>query len=183
MHIIREESHANIEQIDSTGSLEETLLAQYESIGTDIKGLLQEWEDGKSSLMNSLDRQPTADRSSQSSASLKSPLSPAISLGGSTTVEGNPADALRTLNGEDRPSTSMSQFVNDEEIFEAEASPPRRKRASLTRDERISRVKEDRARKMAARDRVDPNTSMLKELEVVIKQRPRAKNSQRVTSI
>lgn len=183
MHIIREESYTNLEHTENTSDLEATLLAQYESIGTDLRGLLQEWEAGKSSLMTSLDRQSVADRSSMSSTNLKTPPSPALSLGGSTAVEGTPADALKALNGEIRPSPSASYFVDDEEIFEAMAVPPRMKRASLTREERIARVKEDRARKIAVRERVDANTNMLKELEMVIKQRPRGTNSKRVTSI
>lgn len=181
MHIIREESYTNLNQTENASDLQATLLAQYESIGTDLRNLVQEWEDGKSSLMNTLDKQSVADRTPRSSTNLTSPPSPAFSLSGATAVEGGPADALKALNG-DRPSPSKSYFVDDEEIFEADITP-RRKRASLTREERIARVKEERAKKMAARDRIDANTSMMKELEMVIKQRPRGKTSKRVTSI
>ncbi|KAI9931645.1 hypothetical protein MW887_010222 [Aspergillus wentii] len=182
MHIIREESNANLERTD-TGDLEATLLSQYESIGTDIRGLLQEWEAGKSALVNNLDRQSTMDRSRPSSG-LKTPLSPTPSLGGSTAVDGSPSDALKALNGEGRLDLNTLQEATDEElIFEAVALPARNKRASLTRDERIARVKEDRAKQAAARERTDANTTMLKELEMVIKQRPPGIASKRVTSI
>jgi hypothetical protein len=70
-----------------------------------------------------------------------------------------------------------------EEIFEAIVMPTSRKRQSLTREERIARVKEDRARQAAARERTDASTNMLKELETVIKHRPQANKSHRVTSI
>ncbi|RAH70704.1 proliferating cell nuclear antigen [Aspergillus aculeatinus CBS 121060] len=171
MHILREASSANLERPDSS-EFEATLVPQYDSIGADIKGLLQEWEAGKSALASALDRQPNTDYSRPTSG-IKIPLSPTPSLGGSTAVEGSPADALRALNGE-RPDSFIIHNADDaEEIFEAIALPPRNKRASMTREERIARVKEDRARQAALRDRADANTNMLKELEMVIKQRPR----------
>lgn len=185
MHVIREESGANLERTD-TGEFEANLLSQYESIGTDIRGLLQEWEAGKSALLSNLDRHPPSERLSRPSSGLKSPLSPSPSLGGSTTVEGSPAEALQALTGENRPDMSESRTIDDEEIFEAVALPSRNKRSSLTRDERIARIREDRAKQAAARDRTDPNqanTTMLKELEMVIKQQPREANPKRVTSV
>lgn len=182
MHVIKELSSADVERTDS-GDLEATLLSQYESIGADIKGLLEEWEAGKSALTNSFERQTAVDRLSRPPSGMKSPLSPTPSLGGTTAVEGSPADALKALNGE-RPDSSIFQSLEeDEEIFEAVALPSRNKRSSLTREERIARVREDRAKQAAARDRLDANTNMLKELEMVIKQRPKTTASKRVTSI
>ena len=182
MHIIREES---LQQAENASSVEASLAAQYESIGTDLKSLVQEWEEGKSCMTPpppppSWDKHSTGNHSSHSSTTLKSPpLSPAFSLGGRTAVDND--DVLTSLNGENKPS---SKFVDDEEIFEADARPRHRKRASLTRDERIARVREERARKTATRDRIDTNTNMLKELEMVIKQRPRAQTlSARVSSL
>lgn len=186
MHVIREESSANLDRTD-TGGFEANLLAQYESIGTDIRGLLQEWEVGKSALLSNLDKPAPSDRASRASSGFKSPLSPSPSLGGSTVIEGSPSDALKALNGESRPDMNEARNSDgeDEEIFEAVALPPRNKRSSMTREERIARVKEDRAKQAAARDRVDSNTTMLKELEMVIKQRPGGPNPnpKRVTSI
>ncbi|RDW70647.1 Proliferating cell nuclear antigen [Aspergillus mulundensis] len=163
MHIFKEMSTNDVET--DTSELEASLLAQYESIGTDIKGLLQEWETGKSSLMSSLDNQSVATRSRPPSGLF--PVSPTPSLGGTTAVEGSPSDALRALNGESRPVSGITYSIDDaEEIFEAVALPRSNKRASLTREERIARVKEDRAKQAAARDRMDANTHMLKELEM-----------------
>ncbi|PYH96382.1 proliferating cell nuclear antigen [Aspergillus ellipticus CBS 707.79] len=170
MHILREASSANLERPE-TDEFESTLAPQYESIGADIRGLLQEWEAGKSALMSSLDRQLAVDRSRPPSVMI-SPVSPTPSLGGSTAVEGSPADALKALNGERADLGIIRSLEDEDEIFEAVALPARNKRASLTRDERIARVKEDRARQAAARERTDANTTMLKELEMVIKQRP-----------
>lgn len=189
MHVIREESNASLDRTD-TSDLETTLLTQYDTIGSDIRGLLQEWENGKSALISSFDRQSAADRFSRPS-SLLTPMSPTPSLSGATAVEGDPSDALKALNGESQPdinttptSDAAAAAAEEEEIFEAVALPPRSKRASLTRDERIARVKEDRAKQAAAREKSDAGTNMLRELEMVIKQRPSATAaSKRVTSI
>ncbi|KAL4993846.1 Mysoin-binding motif of peroxisomes-domain-containing protein [Aspergillus recurvatus] len=166
MHIFKEMSTTDLDRAD-TSELEASLLAQYESIGTDIKGLLQEWESGKSSLMNSLDKDSVPTRSRPPSGLF--PVSPTPSLGGTTAVEGSPSDALRALNGESRPVSGINYSIDDvEEIFEAVALPRNNKRASLTREERIARVKEDRAKQAAARERMDANTHMLRELEMVV---------------
>lgn len=183
MHVIREESSSNLDGAD-TSDLEATLIAQYDSIGTDIRSLLQEWEAGKSALVNSFDRQSVADRYSRQSSTL-TPMSPTPSLSGITAVEGDPSDALKALNGEvSRPDINVTDAAEEEEIFEAVALPSRsNKRSSLSREERIARVKEDRAKQAAARERTDANTTMLRELEMVIKQRPHTVASKRVTSI
>jgi hypothetical protein len=179
MHIVSEESHASLERPDSA-DYEAALLAQYDSVGSDLRALLQEWESGKAALVNQ-DRLSTLGRSRPPSTLLM-PMSPTPSLGGSTAVEGSPTDALKALNGEGRPD--LTQTYDDEEIFEAVVLPAsRNKRVSLTRDERLARVREDRARQATAREKVDANTNMLKELEMVIKQRPGNNSSKRVTSI
>ncbi|KAL4739746.1 proliferating cell nuclear antigen, C-terminal domain-containing protein [Aspergillus similis] len=166
MHVFKEMSTNDLDRTD-TSELEASLLAQYESIGSDIRGLLQEWESGKSSLMNSLDKDSVASRSRPPSGLF--PVSPTPSLGGTTAVEGSPSDALRALNGESRPVSGINYSIDDvEEVLEAVALPRNNKRASLTREERIARVKEDRAKQAAARDRLDANTHMLKELEMVV---------------
>lgn len=179
MHIISEEANANIERSEAS-DFEANLLAQYELIGSDIKGLLEEWETGKAAIVNSQDRLSAVDRSRPPSTIL--PMSPTPSLGGTTAVEGSPTDALKALNGDGRPDPTHS--LDDEEIFEAVVLPTsRNKRASLTRDERLARVREERVKQATAREKVDANTNMLKELEMVIKQRPKNSPSKRVTSI
>ena len=180
MHIVSEESHSNLERADADG-FEATLLAQYDSVGSDLRALLQEWEAGKTALVNQHDRLSVGDRSRPSSTFLL-PMSPTPSLGGSTAVEGSPTDALKALNGDCRPD--LTQTYEDEEIFEAIVLPAsRNKRMSLTRDERLARVREDRARQATAREKADASTNMLKELEMVIKQRPGNNSAKRVTSI
>ncbi|KAJ5106315.1 hypothetical protein N7456_002990 [Penicillium angulare] len=142
MHIIGEETNANLDKPNTT-DFEATLLTQYDSIGNDIRSLLEEWEMGKAAIANSQHRLTATDNSRPPSTFL--PMSPTPSLGGTTAVEGSPTDALKALNGEGRPDLTHS--FDDEEIFEAVVLPAaRNKRASLTRDERLARVREDRAR-------------------------------------
>ncbi|KAJ5763577.1 hypothetical protein N7533_002258 [Penicillium manginii] len=179
MHIICEETNATMDHSDPN-DFETTLLAQYEAIGSDLRGLLQEWETSKIAIIHSQDRLSATDRSRPSSTTL--PVSPTPSLGGVTAVEGSPTDALKALNGDFRPDLTHS--FDDEEIFEAVVLPTsRNKRASLTRDERLARVREERVRQATAREKVDANTNMLKELEMVIKQRPGNNSSKRVTML
>lgn len=179
MHVIREESDALIDKTDDESGLGSTLITQYESIGADLRGLLQEWEAGKSALASSLEK--PSDRLSRPS-SVISPTSPTFSLGGMTAVDGSPDSALKCLNGDDQPRTNPDNDMDDAEVFEAVALP--RKRNSLSREERIARMREERAKHAAAREKSDANTHMLKELETVIKLRPQARRSSaRITSI
>lgn len=143
-------------------------MSQYESIGMDLKALMQEWEDGKAALASNIDR------NERRISSMSSAVSPAISLSGLIPVEeGTPLDALRALNGDVRPHSSMdfSSPEDAEEVFEAIAMP--RQRSSLTREQRIAKMKEDRAKKEVLRDKQEANTRMLRELESVISLRPK----------
>lgn len=178
MHLIREESDASIERAGDGGDLGATLMTLYESIGADLRGLLQEWEAGKSSLLANLEN---PSRLSRPPSMIKSPSSPTFSLGGVTAVEGSPSEALRALNGEDSHSSGPDGHLDDDEVFEAIAVP--RKRNSMTREERIARMEEERIRRATVRDKQDANTHMLRELETVIKLRPRGKGGSRITSI
>ncbi|KMU85536.1 hypothetical protein CIHG_03576 [Coccidioides immitis H538.4] len=172
MHLIREESNACLEKSGEDSELNTTLISQYESIGADLRGLLQEWEAGKSTLLANIER---PERLSRPIEFIEiSCVPPPSVLGGATAVDGSPAAALRALNGEDLSLPSPDHNMDDEEVFEAVALP--RKRSSMTREERIARVKEDRAKQAAARDRADANTRMLRELETVIKLRPRGRD-------
>ena len=155
---------------------------QYESIGVDLRALMQEWEEGKAALQSNIDR----NEKRISSLSGSGILSPTTSLGGLTSVEeGSPVDALRMLNGETPSRSSMDFSGSDaEEVFEAVALP--RQRSTLSRDERIAKMHEDRARRDEVRKKTEANTHMLRELESVINLRPRGKTTsvtQRVTSL
>lgn len=145
-------------------------MLQYESIGADLKALMQEWEDGKAALAITIERN---ERRISSVSGMSGVLSPTTSLGGLTSVEeGSPTDALKALNGEDVKRQSIEFSNSDaEEIFEAIAIP--KQRGTLTREERIIKIKEDRARRESMRDKAEANTHMLRELQSVINLRPR----------
>lgn len=186
MQILREESSRSIEQTDDLTDLGPNLMAQYESIGADLRELVQAWETGKASLASNITKQER--RISLASSGLRSPVS---SLGGLTAVEedGSPADALRALNGgsggikSNRSSLATTPSNEDEEmVFEAVALP--RQRSALTREERIAKMYEERERQATVRAKRESNTSVMRELESVISLRPARKGGVgRITSI
>ncbi len=176
LHVLREESDKNLDETEDVAELGTNLMIQYESIGIDLKALMQEWEDGKAALASNIDR------NERRVSSMSGMLSPTTSLGGLTAVEeGNISDALKALNGEARSRNSMDLSSSDaEEIFEAIALP--RQRSTLTREERITKMKEDRVRRESLKSKSEANTKMLRELESVINMRPRGV-ARRITSL
>jgi hypothetical protein len=167
--LLREESERTLNEAEDVSELGNNLMAQYESIGQDLKMLTQAWEEGKAALASGIDR------NEKRLSSLSTLLSPASSLSGLTTVEeGGALEAFKALTGESPPgSTFGSPKDSDEaEVFEAVALPTRT-RSLLTREERIVRMKEDRDKREAARERVDASRGMLRELETVINLRPK----------
>jgi len=188
MMLLREESNKALETSDDLTDLGPSLMAQYESIGADLKSLMQDWEIGKAALVSNIGKHER--RISMASSGLRSPGS---SLGGLTAVDedsensGGPADALRALLGEKESLSNRSSFVtsnSDEEVFEAIAMPRVRERSSLTREERIVKMNEERARLAENKDKRMSNTNMIKELQSVINLRRPVRNSAgRITSI
>ncbi|OCK75797.1 hypothetical protein K432DRAFT_429167 [Lepidopterella palustris CBS 459.81] len=182
MQILREESNKSLEESEDVAELGSSLMTQYDSIGADLKSLVQAWETGKAALALNIDRHER--RVSQASSGMRSPVP---SLGGLTVVEeGSPSDALRALTGESPAHSSppsVSGSNSDEEIFEAIAIPRQRQRNTLTREERMIKINEDRARQASLREQREASNNMLKELESVINLRPLRAKSGRVTSI
>jgi hypothetical protein len=188
MQILREESAKSIEEADDLSDLGPRLLVQYDSIGQDLRALVQAWESGKASLVLNIDRRESR-RISLASSGLRSPVP---SLGGLTAVDeaigGSPSDALRALNGEtpinhrlslassDSPIGSSN---SDEEIFEAIAIP--KTRFSLSREQRIARLREESERMSTFKERRERDGSMLKELESVIAKKPNYAHRKRNT--
>ncbi|KAF2836393.1 hypothetical protein M501DRAFT_987554 [Patellaria atrata CBS 101060] len=184
MQILREESTKSIEESEDVTEFGSSLMAQYDSIGSDLKNLIQAWESGRASLALNIDRHER--RVSQASSGLRSPVS---SLGGLTVVEeGSPSDALRALNGENKPPSNPSSIsgaeASEEEVFEAIAIP--RKRATLSREERMAKIQQENVRQATIREQREASTNMLRELESVINLRPKVPGrtpNARVTSI
>lgn len=169
--MLREESNKNLDETEDVSELATSLMIQYESIGVDLKALMQEWEDGKAALASNIDR------NERRVSSMSGMLSPTTSLGGLTAVdEGSISDALKALNGEARSRNSIDLSSSDaEEVFEAIAIP--HQRSTLTREERISKMKDDRSKRDSVKSKAEVNTKMLRELESVIHMRPRGKTA------
>ena len=49
MHVLREESDRALDDSDDVTQIGSSLMGQYESIGADLRMLMQEWESGKGS--------------------------------------------------------------------------------------------------------------------------------------
>lgn len=170
MTLLREESDRALNEASDISELGPNLMAQYQSIGEDLKLLQRAWEDGKAALASGIDR------NEKRLSSISGMMSPTISLSGLTTVEensgGSVSDALRALTGESSDTFDLGSTSGDsEEIFEAVATPVRPK-SLLTRDERILKMKEDRERRAEMKEKAEANRGMLKELEMVINLRP-----------
>lgn len=141
-------------------------MAQYESIGQDLKMVQQAWEEGKAALASGIDR------NEKRLSSLSALLSPVTSLSGLTTVEeGGALEAFKALTGESPPSSTFGSAQDEAEVFEAVAMP--RPRSLLTREERLVKMKEEREKREQARESMEANRGMLRELEMVINLRPK----------
>ncbi|KAH9809167.1 Mysoin-binding motif of peroxisomes [Teratosphaeria destructans] len=182
MQILREETNKAIEQSEDLTDVGPSLMVQYESIGSDLKELMQTWEAGKATLQSNITKQEHRISMASSASGLRSPLS---SISGLTAVSesGTPADALKALNGDSMSDrSSMATTPSDEEqIFEAIGMP--KQRSTLTREERILKMQEERERQASLRAKRESNTHMLRELESVINLRPKPKGAARITSI
>ncbi|KIH86728.1 proliferating cell nuclear antigen [Sporothrix brasiliensis 5110] len=174
--LLREESDRSLNEADDITQLGPNLLAQYDSIGQDLKLLTQAWEEGRSALASGIDR------NEKRLSSISGLLSPTASLSGLTTVGedsidsggGTAEDALRALTGGSPLGGSTVGDPDEEVVFEAVSLPPSsRRRSMLTREERIAKMKEDREKRAEAREQADANRGMLRELEMVINLRPK----------
>ena len=182
MHVLRDESERALDESNESPDFGMDLLAQYDSIGSDLRKLVQEWDEGRIALAASIDKNDH--RMSLSPTGLLAPTSPTLSLSGLTAIGGSSPDGLKALNGyprSHRSRSSTSTSSSGEEVFEAVALP--RQRNLLTREERIAKMKEDRVRSALLRGKADVNTNMLKDLETVIKLRPRGRTTGRMTSV
>ncbi len=171
--LLREESDRSLNEASDVSELGPSLMTQYESIGPDLKILTQAWEDGKAALASGIDRNEK--RLSSISTVLSSPT---LSLSGITMLdEGGTLEALRALTGESPSSAGFSspREAESEEVFEAVALP--RPKSMLSREDRIAKMKEDRERKAEAKEFADANRGMLRELEMVINLRPKARSN------
>lgn len=169
MTLLREESDRALNEAEDVSEIGPNLMSQYDSIGQDLKLLTHAWEEGRAALASGIDRNEK--RLSSISSLL---LSPTISLSGLTTVdEGGVADALDALNG-DSPCRNRKLSSPEAEVFEAIAIP--RVRSTLTREERLAKMKVDREKKAESRKSLENGRFMLRELETVLNVKNEQKN-------
>lgn len=183
VHLIKEEIDRSSSSNDGT-DISTEISRHYESLGSEIRNVLVEWEKGRNTMFLGVSGDFDNHRFSGMSNEMRTPASPSpSSLGGLTVVDGGPAEAFRLLSGEERRSSDGPGL--DEEVFEAVATP--RKRMSWTpmsREEKITKLQEDRRKRATLLEHAENTTSMLRELQMVIKHRPNAgRSDKRVTSI
>lgn len=174
LHLLREESDRALDDSTDISEMGPNLMAQYDSIGVDLKELMAVWEDGKAALAHGIDRN---EKRLSSMSTLLSPRSSILSNVTTANEGGSAADAFKALTGESptqSPQQDQAEFQSPE-VFEAVAKP--RQRSTLTREERIVKMKEDREQKAEARQQMDATRGMLRELETVINLRPKLDRS------
>ncbi|CAZ84525.1 unnamed protein product [Tuber melanosporum] len=171
MHVLREESDRTLKE--STGLIDfgPDLLIHYDSIGADLHALVNEWEDGRSFLAMSLDRNASSP-----------PSKPPESVGGTTLVGDTPRNSILSGSGgtgwaDDAgfglfsPTTEdRERLSEDEQVFEAVAEP--RPRSIMTRDERIRKVQEERVRIAEHKKKTEAGLALQRELQAVLVNRP-----------
>ncbi|KAI1100489.1 Mysoin-binding motif of peroxisomes-domain-containing protein [Jackrogersella minutella] len=170
LHLLREESAKALNEADDITDLGPLFMAQYDSIGQDLRDLMEAWQTGKASLASGIDRNEK--RLSSIGSTLMSPLS---TMSGRTITEedessqdGNEpgiADALKKLNGDSSPPPEI-----EPEVFEAISIP--RPKSLLTREERIIRMREDRKTKEIVKMKAEAQRGMMRELQGVLERKP-----------
>ncbi|KAI0017647.1 Mysoin-binding motif of peroxisomes-domain-containing protein [Xylariomycetidae sp. FL0641] len=169
LHLLREESSKALNEADDISDLGPLFMAQYDSIGSDIRDLLEAWQTGKATLASGIDRN---EKRLSSIGSVM--LSPTTTVCGQTISEDEneesegPESAFKKLNGE-------TEFANpsmpiEPEVFEAISVP--RPRSMLSREERIVRVREERKTREMARAKADAHRGMMRELQGVLDRKP-----------
>ncbi|RYO94948.1 hypothetical protein DL766_001991 [Monosporascus sp. MC13-8B] len=171
LHLLREESGKALNEADDISDLGPMFMAQYESIGQDLRDLMEAWQSGKASLASGIDRN---EKRLSSMTLLMSPSCSSIS-GQTIAEEGDSShdegvdEALRKLNGEVSPSPAPAQ-PSEPEVFEAISIP--RPRSMLSREERLAKMREDRKSREVAKAKVDAHRGMMRELQGVLLKKP-----------
>ncbi|KAI2619348.1 Mysoin-binding motif of peroxisomes-domain-containing protein [Hypomontagnella submonticulosa] len=174
LHLLREESSKALNEADDISDLGPLFMAQYESIGQDLRDLMEAWQTGKASLASGIDRNEK--RLSSIGSTLMSPIS---TMSGRTIAEEDEnstderepgvADALKKLNGDSSPPSELDMAI-EPEVFEAISIP--RPKSLLTREERIVKMREDRKAKEIAKAKAEAQRGMMRELQGVLERKP-----------
>ncbi|KAI0203826.1 Mysoin-binding motif of peroxisomes-domain-containing protein [Astrocystis sublimbata] len=163
LHLLQEESNKALNEANDITEMGPLFMAQYDSIGQDLRDLMEAWQSGKKSLQSGINRNEK--RISSIGSLMASPTSTMSgrTIAGDDSDEHEPGveDALRKLTGDAPPTVAI-----EPEVFEAVSVP--RPRSILTREERIVRMREDRKTKEIARAKADAYRGMMRELEGVL---------------
>ncbi|KAI0457656.1 Mysoin-binding motif of peroxisomes-domain-containing protein [Xylaria acuta] len=170
LHLLQEESSKALNEANDITEMGPLFMAQYDSIGQDLRDLMEAWQSGKKALQSGINRNEK--RISSIGSVMASPTSTmsgrTIAGDESSTDEQEPGveDALRKLTGDAPPTLTNPDLPIEPEVFEAVSVP--RPRSMLTREERIVRMREDRKAKEVARAKADAYRGMVRELEGVL---------------
>ena len=161
-----------------------SLRDQYDALGEDLHALMQAWESGKQALNRDISsqsrivsRSASVDISRNAAKPLPHEYHGLVSVEEGNIQSGTQSASLMNGTGPlplSPPSTEdgSSDPGADDEVFEAISSPRQRERSTLTRDQRIAKMHEERERQVSARENRDTSSNMVKELQSVIKLRP-----------
>ncbi|KAI0874107.1 Mysoin-binding motif of peroxisomes-domain-containing protein [Hypoxylon argillaceum] len=180
LHLLQEESSKALNEANDITEMGPLFMAQYDSIGQDLRDLTEAWQSGKKALQSGINRNEK--RISSIGSFMASPTSTmsgqTIAGDESSTDEHEPGveDALRKLTGDPPPTPTRPGSLVEPEVFEAVSMP--RPRSILTREERLVRMREDRKTKEVAKAKADAYRGMVRELEgVLVKKGPRGRVS------
>jgi hypothetical protein len=170
LHLLQEESNQALNEANDITEMGPLFMAQYDSIGQDLRDLNEAWQSGKKALLSGINRNEK--RISSIGSVMASPTSTmsgrTIAGDESSTDEHEPGveDALRKLTGDAPPEPTNTESQTEPEVFEAVSVP--RPRSMLTREERIVRMREDRKAKEISKAKADAYRGMVRELEGVL---------------
>ncbi|KAK7952400.1 uncharacterized protein PG986_008128 [Apiospora aurea] len=172
MVLLAEESNKVIDDEHGDMShLGSTFMSQYEMIGKDLKALMEAWETGKAAVASAINRN---EKKRVSSTSMLSPVTSVSELASVSEESDGPDAALRRLNGDHSPPTepgSPANFTTDPVEYEAIAETATKPRSTMTREERIKSMQEERASKILAREKAMESGWFMGELKSVLQHR------------
>ncbi|KAI9723141.1 MAG: hypothetical protein M1828_004244 [Chrysothrix sp. TS-e1954] len=181
LYLLREDSTRALSTPTSEADLEDvstSLREQYSALGSDLQTLMQAWEADKNALSQDINRQRRRVSRSGSLTDETSTLSrPTFGRLLTSVDEDAPTTPgmLKPLPGEVQlplspPATEDGSDASktDDEVFEAMTAPKPRPKSTLTREERIVKMHEEREKSALQKEKREANTHMLKELQSVI---------------
>jgi hypothetical protein len=178
LFILRDDVTRILEGAGNVATIPTLFVAQSEALGLDLRNLQLTYDTWKQSLSPSSN--DSSRRISMASSGMRSPsafgnLWSVDEIVSQTASGGNPADALRILNGdlsvsEGSETSPRAGSSADEEVFEAMALP-RVRRSIMTKDQKINWMQEEELKRAHAREQRSTSNNMMKELESVMRER------------